>query len=323
MSSVPGRENMTRLGIMVHCRNLATEAWEELVFGRPEHNQLGDHATLARVVLCLESSEELACVVFGRGTSWRDGLNEGDYSKKFLLDNLDRLREFPALAPLLARRDGGGLAAFRRSMEAVIVTAEVRNTVEEIEAASAIFARHGVEKVIQIAAASHAARCVKELTAARARGRIGADRLWFTVATDMAYHGTGPEDVVVLEPLHRRDQPMTSVRPGLAEAIAPYFRLPDEDKKEFIALVEEFMTRPAGRRDRDPLGVPGRPCPRGAGGACAGGGHPFERGSRAVEHAGSTATSETPAVPASPQGECVRCAPPGITPPGDDPDGPG
>ncbi|TNY36157.1 hypothetical protein [Thermomonospora catenispora] len=240
---------MTKVGILVHSRNLATHAWEDLVFGRPERNQLGDHATLARVVLTLEPSEELTCIVFGRGTSWRDGLNEGDYSKKFLLDNLDRLREFPALAPLLARCDAVGLEAFRRHMESVIVTAEVRNTVEEIEAAAAIFAERGVAKVVQIAAASHAARCVKEQAVARACGRIGADQMWFTVATDMAYHGTGPQDVVVLEPLHRRDQPMTRVRPGLAEAIAPYFQLPDEDKKAFIALVADFMDRAARRPD--------------------------------------------------------------------------
>ncbi|WP_141579090.1 hypothetical protein [Actinomadura sp. WMMA1423] len=245
---------MTTVGIMVHCRNLATEAWEELVFGRPEHDRLGDHATLARVVLGLAPSEEPACVVFGRGTSWRDGLNEGDYSKRFLLDNLDRLREFPSLAPLLARAEGGGRrTAFRRAMESVIVTAEVRNSVEEIEAAAAIFTGHGVEKVIQIAAASHAPRCVKEQAVARARGRIDAGQTWFTVATDMPYHGTKAEDVVVLEPLHRRDQPMTHVRPGLAEVIAPYFGLPDEDKKEFIALVEEFMSRAAGRRDATAL----------------------------------------------------------------------
>lgn len=240
---------MTTVGIMVHCRSLTTKAWEELVFGRPESGLLGDHATLARVVLTLAPDDDLACIVFGRGTSWRGGLDEGAYSKRFLLDNLDRLSEFAVLAPLLARAgDDGRLAAFRRAMESVVVTAEVRDSVEEIEAAAAVLAAHGVEKVIQIAAASHAPRCVKERAAARARGRIAAGQLWFTVATDVPYHGTGPEDVVVVEPLHRRDQPMTHVRPGLAEVIAPYFGLPDEDKKEFIALVQEFMERAADRR---------------------------------------------------------------------------
>ena len=233
---------MTKVGILVHCRHLDTDAWDELVFGRPERDQLGDQATLARVVLTLERGEELACVVFGRGESWRDGLNEGEYSKKFLLDRLDRLAEFPLLAPLLDRLDERGRAEFRQRMEAVIVTTEVRNTVHEIETASAIFARHGVDKVIQIAAASHASRCIKEQAVARARGTIPKDQLWLTAATDTVYHNTRPEDVCVIEPLHRRDQPITFVRPGLAEVIEPYFRLPDEDKKAFIRLVDDFIT---------------------------------------------------------------------------------
>jgi hypothetical protein len=233
---------MTRIGILVHCRHLDTDAWEELVFGRPDQDKLGDQGTLARVVLSLESSEELACIVFGRGGSWRDGLNEGEYSKQYLLDNLHRLREFPLLAPLLEALDDGGLAALRRAMESVIVTREVPNTVEELETASAIFAEHRVDKVVQIAAASHASRCIKEQAVARSHGKIARNQLWLTVATDTVYHNTRPEDVCVIEPLHRRDQPITFVRPGLSEVIAPYFFLPDEDKKEFIDLVDDFIS---------------------------------------------------------------------------------
>lgn len=232
---------MTKIGILVHCRHLDTVAWEELVFGQPEQDKLGDQATLARVVLDLEQREELACIVFGRGSSWRDGLNEGDYSKKFLYDNLDRFHEFPLLAPLLERLEDSELAAFRRYMESVIVTEEVRNTVHELERASAIFAEHKVGKVIQIAAASHASRCIKEQAVARSHGKIDRNQLWFTVATDATYHDTKPEDVCIIEPLHRRDQLTTFVRPGLSEVIAPYFFLPDEDKTTFIRLVEDFM----------------------------------------------------------------------------------
>lgn len=232
---------MTKIGILVHCRHLDTVAWEELVFGQPEQNKLGDQATLTRVVLELEQNEELACIVFGRGESWRDGLNEGAYSKKFLCDNLDRLHEFPALAPLLERLEDAELATFHRHMAAVIVTKEVKNTVHELERASAIFAEHDVHRVIQIAGASHASRCIKEQVVARSHGKIDRDQLWLTVATDTTYHDTKPEDVCIIEPLHRRDQPTTFVRPGLSEVIAPYFFLPDDDKRAFIRLVDEFM----------------------------------------------------------------------------------
>ncbi|MGH3467214.1 MAG: hypothetical protein ACRDQF_05720 [Thermocrispum sp.] len=238
---------MTKVGILVHCRNLDTDAWEDLVFGRPDHDKLGDHATLARLVLTFEQGEELACVVFGRGLSWRDGLNEGEYSKKFLLDNLWRLPEFTRLAPLLARLDDGELTEFRRGMAAAIVTEQVSNTVDELVAAAAVFARHDVDKVVQIAAASHASRCIKEQAVVRSRGQIDNDQIWLTVATDMTYANTGPGDVCIIEPLHRRDQPITFVRPGLSEVIAPYFALPDDRKRAFIRLVDDFMSRENNR----------------------------------------------------------------------------
>jgi len=232
---------MTKVGILVHCRHLETVAWEELVFGIPEEDKLGDLATLVRVVLTLEPTEELTAIVIGCGPSWKDGLDEGHYTKQFLLDNFDRLHEFPRLAPLLGSLSGERLQALRMSLEGIIVTPEIKNTVAEIETAAALFDRQNVKKVIQICAASHASRCIKEQSVARSHGLISKDQLWQTIATDVCYHDTKPEDVAVIEPLHRRDQPMTFVRPGLSEVIAPYFFMPDDDKKEFVKIVEQFM----------------------------------------------------------------------------------
>jgi hypothetical protein len=233
--------SMTNVGILVHCRHLETDDWEKLVFGIPEEDKLGDDAAFARAILTLGSDEVLACSVIGCGHSRRDGLSEGDYSKKYLLDNLERLREFPRLAPLLDRLSAAEWAAFRESAESIIVTRKIDNTAEEIEAAAGIFAQHGVSKVIQIAASTHVSRCVKEQAVARSHGKISKEQQWFTVATDMTYRDTRPEDVCVIEPLHRRDQQMTYLRPGLSEVIAPYFFLPDDDKRAFVTSVAEFM----------------------------------------------------------------------------------
>ena len=117
----------------------------------------------------------------------------------------------------------------------------MKNTVDELETAAGIFTEHGVDKVIQIAAGSHASRCIKEQAVARSHGKISREQQWFTVATDMTYRGTKPEDVCVIEPLHRRDQPLTHLRPGLSEVIAPYFFLPDRDKEAFVKVIAEFM----------------------------------------------------------------------------------
>jgi hypothetical protein len=233
---------MTKVGILVHCRHLETIAWEELVFGIPSDDALGDLAMLAWVVLQLEPSEEVASLVIGCGPSRKGSLSEGEYTKQFLLDNFDRLHDFSRLAPLLDALDDSGRRAFRAVMEQIIVTPEIKNTVAEIELAAKIFADSSASKVLQICAASHASRCIKEQAVARSHGTISKQQLWHTVATDMSYHDTKPEDICVIEPLHRRDQPMTFVRPGLSEVMAPYFFLPDQDKKALVQLVDAFMT---------------------------------------------------------------------------------
>jgi hypothetical protein len=233
---------MTKVGILVHCRHLETVAWEELVFGIPQEDKLGDLAMLAQVILRLEPSEQLEDIVIGCGPSHRDGLNEGEYTKKFWLDNFEKLREFPRLKPLFEDMNETEIAVLYAAVKNTIVTREIKNTVAEVETAAALFAEKNVQKVVQICAASHASRCIKEQSAARSHGTINKNQLWQTVATDVCYHDTKPEDVAVIEPIHRRDQPMTFVRPGLSEVIAPYFFLPDEDKKELVRLVDDFMS---------------------------------------------------------------------------------
>jgi len=232
---------MTKVGILVHCRHLETISWEDLVFGIPEQDKLGDLSTLVRVLLSLEPSEQLASIVIGCGPSRKDGLSEGEYTKQFLLDNFDRLHEFARLQPLMANLTDEQLHGLRATFEAITVTHEIKNTVAEIETAAGIFAEKQVQKVVQICAASHASRCIKEQAVARSHSMIDKSQLWQTVTTEVCYDGTTPEDVCVIEPLHRRDQPMTFVRPGLSEVMVPYFFLPDDDKKEFVKIVESFM----------------------------------------------------------------------------------
>lgn len=236
----------TKVGVLLHSRHLETESWEDLVIGRPLDDRLGDAATLTREVLTLGHDHELSCIVMGGGFSQRDGISEGEYTKRFFLANLTRLDEFPRLRPLLARLSGPQRAAFSQAVRDIIIMPRAGDTVSELETAAGIFAAHGVQRVLQVAAASHAPRCLKEQAVARARGLIAKEQQWYTVATDMAYRDTRPEDVCVIEPLHRRDQPMTFVRPGLSEVIAPYFFLPDTDKKAFVAMVAEFMAARSG-----------------------------------------------------------------------------
>jgi hypothetical protein len=236
------RNYMSKIGILVHCRNLSTIAWEEMVYGLPEEEKLGDLATLVRVILTLAPDDEVTEIIVGRGPSQRDGLDEGDYTKKFFINKLDTLGEFETLQPLLNSLGDDGRLRLRALIENITVSDPIISTLDEMVKAAAIFNESGVDKVIQISAASHAPRCVKEQTVLREKGVISNSQLWFSVATDITYHNTKPGDVCVIEPLHRLDQPLTSVRPGLSEVIAPYFAFNDDDKKAFIKAVNEFMT---------------------------------------------------------------------------------
>ncbi|HEY5138550.1 MAG TPA: hypothetical protein VIJ25_04445, partial [Methylococcales bacterium] len=59
----------------------------------------------------------------------------------------------------------------------------------------------------------------------------------FVAASDICFAGATPEDVVVIEPPHRGDDPMRAVRPTLAHAIKPYFGYSTADKTRLISRI--------------------------------------------------------------------------------------
>lgn len=134
-----------------------------------------------RVLLSLGKEDRLERIVIGHGPSRRDGLDEGEYTKKFMMNNFDRLVEFPSLRPLLEALNDEGLEHLRGSISDIVLITEIKNTRHEISGSARIFADRDVEEV------------------------------------DISYVGTTPEQVVVIDPLHRLDQPLTLLRPGLSE----------------------------------------------------------------------------------------------------------
>lgn len=232
---------MSKVGIFVHCRHLATDDWERLVWGYPAADELGDFATMARIILTLTPDDELASIVIGRGPSYKDGLDEAAYAIKYLADNIQRLRDFATLAPLIDALTDDEYANFCQKMLAITPTVEIANTRTELAAAAELLNKSGAEKVFQICAATHAPRCIKEQSVARRAGVISHNQQWYTVATDVSYKDSSPSEVFVAEPLHLSDQPMSQFKPALYQAIAPYYSLNDGDKRAFNRLVDDFM----------------------------------------------------------------------------------
>lgn len=237
-------------GYLLHVYHLGSKDWERLVWGDPNRDELGAAAKLCECLLSEPADVPVACIIYS-GPSHRDGLGEGAYTKKFLIDRLAQLSSFPRLQKKLARLTEQEYNVFRGRIEAIVLGEDLANTLEEVQRAALYFKRQGAERVVHVAAASHAPRCIQVQTIVRHQGLIPLDQQWYTVASDISFEGTVPSDVVVIEPSHRGDDPLLEFEPQLSRAIKPYFALSTGQKKDVIRAVASAMQtvqkRPASR----------------------------------------------------------------------------
>lgn len=232
----------TNIGVLVHSRHIQTVGWEELVWGLPAQNKLGDFPKLVELLLQEVSQRPITCIVTGSTDTKVGNMYDGEYAKKYLLDRFDQLHEFPRLKILLDKLSDEQQAQLRKRLENLIVTKPLKNTAEEITHSAQLFSERGIHEVIQIASASHGPRCIQLQAAARFEGKIPIDQQWYVVLSDMCFEGTDPKDTVVLETPHRGDDPMLGFKPTLPQALKPYYyELPTEDKKKLNLIIDEFI----------------------------------------------------------------------------------
>jgi hypothetical protein len=198
---------VSKTGILLHTYHLGAVEWEGLVWGNPETDELGTVPTLADTLLDIPSDEEVASIICN-GPSEVDGVLEGDYTKNLLLSRIGELAAFPRIGSRLEQMSEEDADVFRRRLGELVVGPSIRNTATEIEAAAQFFREEGVTNVLQIAAATHAPRVIKEQGVARMLGIIPPDQRWRTTMSDTSFAGSTPADVVVAEPPHRGDDPM-------------------------------------------------------------------------------------------------------------------
>ena len=232
-----------KTGALVHVYHLETVGWEDLMWGVPDEDRLGSLPMLVWLLLTEPADTPITTVTIGCGPSVKAGLSESEYSKKFLLDRFDRLSEFPRLAPLLKQLSHQERMALRERLKAIMPMEEIRGTIEEVAAAARMFSETKADRDIQIAAATHAPRCLQQQAMARLKGLIPSHQQWFVMPTDMCFLGTVPDETVVIEPPHRADRALTHARPTLAELLKPTVYMPDDDKRALIALVKDFLDR--------------------------------------------------------------------------------
>ncbi len=232
------------IGILVHARHPNSIDWEELVWGVPTQDRLGDLTKLVELLLQEAPQKPITHIVTGSTETIKEGLLDGEYTKKFLLDHFDNLQEFPRLRTLLQNFSTEDLTRLRKRLEAMIVTKPLRNTADEIEHSATIFSKHDIHEVIQVTSASHGPRCIQLQASTRAEGKIPKDQQWFVVMSDMCFGNSKPKDTLIVETPHRGDDPMLDFRPTLSETLQPYFyELSTENKKKLNVQIKDFMEK--------------------------------------------------------------------------------
>jgi hypothetical protein len=228
---------MKKIGILLHVYHLETTSWEEMVWGKPEANELGTGTKFVECLLNIPAHEEVVSVVYS-GPSQRDGLIEGAYTKKFILDRIDQLESFPRLKQKLDALTTDERELFVKRLNELSVGQVIKNTLTEVECGAAFFAEQRADMVIQVAAATHAPRCLRDQVIVRHRGLIDITQQWVVTASDVNYHYVTPHDIVIAEPIHRQDNPLFGYHPSWVEVTKRYPHLSLENKKVLLQQLD-------------------------------------------------------------------------------------
>jgi len=232
---------VTKTGILLHVYHLDTGGWEKMIWGDAAHEELGTGTKFIECLLNISPGEQVTSIVYS-GPSRKDGLTEGAYTQKYLQDRVGELLKFPRLRHKLDALSSTEYAVFLERLYGLALGPAIKNTEAEIDNAAAYFFKKQVDRVIQVAAATHAPRCLRNQLAARQKGLIDKRQRWFVTASDVGYHGVQPDDVVIAEPIHRQDNPLYGFRPAWSELAKRYPRLSLENKKMLLRRLDEIMT---------------------------------------------------------------------------------
>lgn len=241
---------MKKIGILLHVYHLETTAWEEMVWGRPERDELGTGTKLVECLLNIPAHEEVVSIVYS-GPSQKDGLTEGAYTKKFIVDGIPRLSEFPRLRQKLDALTVEERDLLAQRIRDMVVGPVIKNTAAELEQGSAFFRTQKADMVIQVAAATHAPRCLRDQVTARYEGLILKEQVWSVVASDVNYHGVTPHDVVIAEPIHRQDNPLFGYHPSWVAVTKRYPHLSLENKKILLSKMDEITSELLATQPQD------------------------------------------------------------------------
>lgn len=239
-----------KTGILLHVYHLEVLGWEALVWGDPALDQLGTLTKFVDCLLDIPASDEVFSIIYS-GPSQKDGMAEGVYARQFLLDHIDHLGDFPRLRHKLERLSTEEHRIVMERVRGLVAGPVIKNTRAELENGAVYFAERGVQRVLQIAAASHAPRCVKLQAVVRAAGLIPQDQQWFLVPSETCFNGGEPSDVVILEPPHRADDPVLGIHPSLPQTLLRYqYEITGQYRRDAMLKIAQVVADVAAEQAR-------------------------------------------------------------------------
>lgn len=195
--------------------NQKGKKWEYLAYGVMDDGlpSLDGRAAMGIKIAFEEGAER---IFFGTGASDIAGVKEGQYTYIWALDHVDDLAELLGI----------DAAELRMYLERVsVLDLESQNTTQELQINIATAMKEGLEKMIIVSSPWHIQRCLTEAlkisATMRADGHTVPD-----IRAAGSYGST--EGIVIIEPSHRGDMPVTT----WPDTLRPLFRIKEEEREE-------------------------------------------------------------------------------------------
>lgn len=236
-----------KTGILVHGLFLQANGWEQIVWGEPPY-KLGSLPKAVEIMLSL-GLDNIGHVVFGTGASEREGMKEAEYTHLQLqaATKMRRLEAYPSITRQNDFKSTRGLVLLSKLIDSATLELEAQNTVEEIANAAQHFKRHGCKLIVHIpTCGSHAPRCAKTLLQVKSKGKIPDDQIWMLAAPDTTFADSTIDDVVIVEPPHRADDPMVGAPIKAHQVVSRLFKMSPPVRTEFLVRTDRVLCEEYG-----------------------------------------------------------------------------
>ncbi len=216
-----------KTGILCHGRHLLATNWELHEWGNEKKNLLGQIPK----TLLLVHQETPETIVFGTGASEKDGLKESEYILKYMFEHFGNLQNF-------SQFNGINLTELEKYMKGhSVVDKTSQNTYEEIKRTIEVFSSQDMHKMIIVSNPDHISRCMQMAHQSYHELKPSSLEAIFGAQSDIGYNGTAQITSKIIEIPHRGDD----LSPDLSRYMGNYFKLPLEEKRQFVRMVEDFF----------------------------------------------------------------------------------